>query len=212
VSDNYQAIYDAMRSRIGNADIEWAVQNAIREANLSRYAEMASRYAQEAAREMQRPSVVFRPKLSADGDQWCALLGDNLQEGLAEALRVMWTGIAGDAIALLPVPSPQVVGDDAAHEREVLELIDERDAAEEALSQAYFLVMGFAPVWSNLYGHEEALEDIGDMQRDLRLAARLEVAPPQPVSEEVVERMARAAFTRVCFQVADRETFDPAFW
>lgn len=30
-----------------------------------------------------RPSVLYRPRLSRDGDQWCALLGDNLQEGLA---------------------------------------------------------------------------------------------------------------------------------
>jgi hypothetical protein len=35
------------------------------------------------AAEMRRPSVLYRPALSADGDSWCALLGDNLQEGLA---------------------------------------------------------------------------------------------------------------------------------
>lgn len=29
------------------------------------------------------PSTLFRPKLSIDGDQWCALYGDNLQEGVA---------------------------------------------------------------------------------------------------------------------------------
>ena len=38
---------------------------------------------QEAAYEQMRPSVVFKPKLSKDGDMWCALLGDNLQEGVA---------------------------------------------------------------------------------------------------------------------------------
>lgn len=30
-----------------------------------------------------RPSVVFRPKLSRDGDQWCFLLGDDLATGCA---------------------------------------------------------------------------------------------------------------------------------
>lgn len=35
------------------------------------------------ALEMRRPSVLFRPALSIDGDQWCALYGDNLQDGLA---------------------------------------------------------------------------------------------------------------------------------
>ncbi|MDE2107077.1 MAG: hypothetical protein KGL39_58260 [Patescibacteria group bacterium] len=38
---------------------------------------------QEAAWEQQRPSVVFKPELSKDGDMWCALFGDNLQEGVA---------------------------------------------------------------------------------------------------------------------------------
>ena len=33
--------------------------------------------------DLRRPSVLFRPKLSLDGDMWCALLGDNLQEGCA---------------------------------------------------------------------------------------------------------------------------------
>ena len=30
-----------------------------------------------------RPSVMYRPSLSPDGDQWCALYGENLQEGVA---------------------------------------------------------------------------------------------------------------------------------
>lgn len=29
------------------------------------------------------PAAVFRPALSIDGDQWCALYGDNLQDGVA---------------------------------------------------------------------------------------------------------------------------------
>lgn len=29
------------------------------------------------------PSVIYRPALYPDGDQWCALYGDNLQEGVA---------------------------------------------------------------------------------------------------------------------------------
>ncbi len=30
-----------------------------------------------------RPSVLYRPTLSLDGNQWCALYGRNLQEGIA---------------------------------------------------------------------------------------------------------------------------------
>ena len=33
--------------------------------------------------EMRRPSVLFRPTLSLDGNQYCALYGDNLMEGCA---------------------------------------------------------------------------------------------------------------------------------
>ena len=29
------------------------------------------------------PSVLYRPKLFIDGNQWCALYGDNLQDGVA---------------------------------------------------------------------------------------------------------------------------------
>jgi hypothetical protein len=32
--------------------------------------------------EMVRPSVLFRPSIVKDGDQWCALYGENIQEGV----------------------------------------------------------------------------------------------------------------------------------
>lgn len=33
--------------------------------------------------ELQRPCVILKPKLFIDGNMWCALYGENLQEGLA---------------------------------------------------------------------------------------------------------------------------------
>ena len=36
-----------------------------------------------AAAEHERPCVLFRPKLSLDGNQWCALYGENIQDGVA---------------------------------------------------------------------------------------------------------------------------------
>ncbi len=33
--------------------------------------------------EYRRPSVLFKPALSVDGNQFCALYGENLQEGIA---------------------------------------------------------------------------------------------------------------------------------
>lgn len=35
------------------------------------------------ALEMQRASVLYRPALSIEGGQWCALYGDNLNDGVA---------------------------------------------------------------------------------------------------------------------------------
>jgi hypothetical protein len=33
--------------------------------------------------ERERPSYLWKPKLSIDGNQWCALFGENLQDGVA---------------------------------------------------------------------------------------------------------------------------------
>ena len=81
--DTYQPIYDAVRSRINNCDIGAAVEQSMREANISHYVEMSANAVQCAAAEYERPSVLFRPSLSIDGDQWCALYGDDLQSGVA---------------------------------------------------------------------------------------------------------------------------------
>lgn len=36
-----------------------------------------------AAMEQQRPFVLLKPRMFPDGNQWCALYGDDLQEGVA---------------------------------------------------------------------------------------------------------------------------------
>jgi hypothetical protein len=43
----------------------------------------ASNAASDTEYQRQRPCVLFRPSLSIDGNQWCALYGDNLQDGVA---------------------------------------------------------------------------------------------------------------------------------
>lgn len=53
-------------------------------------------------------------------------------------------------------------------ERAASQLLDERDAAEEALSQAYFLITGRSPEWSNLFGYREALDEVDNAQELLR--------------------------------------------
>lgn len=85
MSDSYQPIYEAVRSRIQGGDVGAAVETAVREAfGMANHhmASIADGYA-TTAYEQQRPSVLFRPALSVDGDQWCALYGDDLQSGIA---------------------------------------------------------------------------------------------------------------------------------
>lgn len=81
--DSYQPIYDAVRSRISNGNIEEAVREAMRDANIGWHMEMIRQEFVNAAMELQRPSALFKPTLTKDGNAWIALLGPNLQEGIA---------------------------------------------------------------------------------------------------------------------------------
>lgn len=88
--------------------------------------------------------------------------------------------------ALLPVPPShgsetaqrELDREDEAHGR----TIDERDEAEEALSQAYYSVTGKFPSWSNLFGPADALEEIGETIAAVKLAAQ-----PHPNVSVLVE-------------------------
>ncbi|MGI9490974.1 MAG: hypothetical protein ACR2QF_00960 [Geminicoccaceae bacterium] len=46
------------------------------------------------------------------------------------------------------------------HELSELQLIDERDAAEDAFMEAFTMVVGHPPEFSSAYGYKEALQDI----------------------------------------------------
>lgn len=84
MSDNYGAVYDAVRSKISNGNIGDAIESALRNANLSHYADMASRAAQEAAGEQMRPCVVFKAVLANSGagdTAWSATFGDLIAYG-----------------------------------------------------------------------------------------------------------------------------------
>ena len=88
MSDSYQAVYDAVRSRIGNVDIASAVSEAIRLTCDASYiipgiAQDISIAVERVREASMRPSVLYRPRIFVDGNQWCALYGDNLQDGVA---------------------------------------------------------------------------------------------------------------------------------
>lgn len=87
MSDSYQAIYDAVRSRISNGDVGEAVSRAAYDQfDISRVRDMVQQelcYSAAVVKEqMTRPSVLFRPDVYPDGDKWCALLGTDLQTGV----------------------------------------------------------------------------------------------------------------------------------
>jgi hypothetical protein len=77
---DYQAIYDAVRSRISGGDISEAVRQSL---DFSYQATMVMQEWQNAAYEQMRAAVVMRPRVFQDGDHWCALYGDDLQNGVA---------------------------------------------------------------------------------------------------------------------------------
>ena len=82
--DSYQAIYDAVRSRISDRNVGQAVAEVARQAfDISHVVYGVRDEFVRAAIEQQRPSVLYRPALTLDGSQWCALYGENLQDGVA---------------------------------------------------------------------------------------------------------------------------------
>lgn len=76
-------------SQVLNNEYQSLVSEAI-----SHEARMAGAAIQQAAGAHESPSAVYRPKLTIDGDQWCALYGDNLQDGVAgfgdSPMEAMW--------------------------------------------------------------------------------------------------------------------------
>jgi len=67
-SGNIRAyLQQAAEQQVGNAEIDM----------------QAAHFREDAAMEMKRPFMLLRPRIFPDGNQWCALYGDNLQEGVA---------------------------------------------------------------------------------------------------------------------------------
>lgn len=70
-------------------------------------ADQASIAVISAAAEHARPSVLFRPTITLDGNQWCALYGNNLQDGVAgfgdSPANAMWAFDAAWCKKLAPI-------------------------------------------------------------------------------------------------------------
>lgn len=83
MSDAYQAVYDATRSRLSNCDVGAAIERAtMGTLDFSHVRALIQEQVSIVGNELARPFVIMRPRLSAEGEQWCALLGDDLQTGV----------------------------------------------------------------------------------------------------------------------------------
>ena len=83
MSDTYQAVYDAVRSRISSCDTRSIVEQAVGQAFDISWARASVQQSIEiAVSEWQRPSVLYRPSIERDGNKWSALYGPNLMQGV----------------------------------------------------------------------------------------------------------------------------------
>lgn len=80
---DYQAVYDAVRSQFHGGYGEIIREVATYAFDTSHSQRIIIDLVARMINEYERPSAVFRPKLSADGTKWCALLGDDIMSGLA---------------------------------------------------------------------------------------------------------------------------------
>jgi len=67
-------------SNLTNMNEEWS---RIAADSISNSAHLAGQAVSEAAYCYMDPSVMYRPSIFIDGNQWCALYGENLQDGVA---------------------------------------------------------------------------------------------------------------------------------
>jgi hypothetical protein len=83
MSDSYQAIYDAVRSRISGGNIADAVTEVARSAfDISHMTFQIKGDIDGLLYDLSQPFTRLRPKMYLDGNMWCALYGENIQEGV----------------------------------------------------------------------------------------------------------------------------------
>lgn len=99
--DNYRAVYDAVAQAYSMAG-----HRALQAAQAIEY-------------EMTRPTAVFRPALSIDGDMWLALYGENIQDGVVgfgkspdEATRAFDKAWHEKLTSAAPSPTPDPVSNE----------------------------------------------------------------------------------------------------
>ena len=80
--ETYQPIFDAVRLALRNTDVGEAVENVLRAEGLGEKVARACDNITYEFAHYGRPSTYMRPKVFADGNMFCCLLGENIQEGV----------------------------------------------------------------------------------------------------------------------------------
>ena len=85
MSDNYQAVYDAVRSRFSNFDSSGLIDNIASKFDISWTMSRLEETIKDAVIEAAEYSrfAMLKPTLLQDGNMWICCLGDNLQVGIA---------------------------------------------------------------------------------------------------------------------------------
>lgn len=98
MADSYQAIYDAVRSRISNGDIGQAVADVVRQNfDTSRVMATAENMLYEIKEAMTAPHVLLKPAVTAEDDGWwCRYAGvtgwGKTPEAAAKSFDASWRG------------------------------------------------------------------------------------------------------------------------
>ena len=74
MSEIYKATFDAIIQKIEPTEMSRAVEEYL--------INEVTPYIEELRNQWCSPSVIYRPTLSIDGNKWCALYGENLQDGV----------------------------------------------------------------------------------------------------------------------------------
>ena len=77
--DTYQPIFDAVRSKLTSCDTGEAISRAVSSSGLDHAVGQITEIVRQAVGDYQRPSVLYKPRLFIDGDQWCAMYGTTIQ-------------------------------------------------------------------------------------------------------------------------------------
>ncbi|MCB7127910.1 MAG: hypothetical protein J3T61_00025 [Candidatus Brocadiales bacterium] len=129
---DYQAIYDAVRSRILNGDVGRAVSEVARQSfDISYILPHALQAIQIYQYETTRPSVLFRPEVTIDGNMYSVLYGADLMQGCAG-----FGDSLAEAMADFDKNWCQKLSETGLRETE--RKITEEDAREEKLNSGQF--------------------------------------------------------------------------